>query len=259
MAEIGRWNGHVFEVSPKLIRGFTGLTIKGASNTEDKESGDQGYVSRKHGKPMEVSLTVALNAMTGCDVRTEAMKFVDEARAGRRDYFYIGNKKLVTCQLMLTDASVKNVRITNGGKWVLAEVSLTMKQCSKNDGSSASSSGGGSSGGGSSGGGSSGGGNKSPKKKSVKQESLVSKIKNGIKNTVNKVKTGVKNVVNALTGKKTSSNPITNAVKSAQSAIKKITTAAKKATTSKKTTTTKKTTKSGGGGGSKARRTAMKY
>lgn len=249
MAEMGRWNGHVFEVSPKLIRGFTGLTIKGASNTEDKESGGQGYVSRKHGKPMEVSLSVALNAMTGCDVRTEAMKFVEEARAGKKDYFYVGNKKLVTCQLMLTDASVKDVAITNGGKWVRAEVSLTMKQCSKNDGSSASSSGGGSSGGGSS-----GGSKKSSKKKSVKQESLVSKIKNGIKNTVNKVKSGVKNVVNALTGKKTSSNPLTNAIKSAQSAIKKITTAAKKATTTKKTTT-----KSGGGGGSKAKRTAMKY
>lgn len=249
MAEMGRWNGHVFEVSPKLIRGFTGLTIKGASNTEDKESGGQGYVSRKHGKPMEVSLSVALNAMTGCDVRTEAMKFVEEARAGKKDYFYVGNKKLVTCQLMLTDASVKDVAITNGGKWVRAEVSLTMKQCSKNDGSSASSSGGGSSGGGSS-----GGSKKSSKKKSVKQESLVSKIKNGIKNTVNKVKSGVKNVVNALTGKKTSSSPLTNAIKSAQSAIKKITTAAKKATTTKKTTT-----KSGGGGGSKAKRTAMKY
>lgn len=206
-------------------------------------------MSRKHGKPMEVSLSVALNAMTGCDVRTEAMKFVEEARAGKKDYFYVGNKKLVTCQLMLTDASVKDVAITNGGKWVRAEVSLTMKQCSKNDGSSASSSGGGSSGGGSS-----GGSKKSSKKKSVKQESLVSKIKNGIKNTVNKVKSGVKNVVNALTGKKTSSNPLTNAIKSAQSAIKKITTAAKKATTTKKTTT-----KSGGGGGSKAKRTAMKY
>lgn len=257
MAEMGRWNGHVFEVSPKLIRGFTGLTIKGASNTEDKESGGQGYVSRKHGKPMEVSLSVALNAMTGCDVRTEAMKFVEEARAGKKDYFYVGNKKLVTCQLMLTDASVKDVAITNGGKWVRAEVSLTMKQCSKNDGSSASS-GGGSSGGGSSGGGS-GGSKKSSKKKSVKQESLVSKIKNGIKNTVNKVKSGVKNVVNALTGKKTSSNPLTNAIKSAQSAIKKITTAAKKATTTKKTTPAKKTTKSGGGGGGKAKRTAVKY
>lgn len=47
MAEIGSWNGHSFTVSPTLIRGFTGLTIKGSSETEDKTSNSQKYVSRK--------------------------------------------------------------------------------------------------------------------------------------------------------------------------------------------------------------------
>lgn len=37
MAEIASWNGHSFTVSPKLIRGFTGLTIKGSSETEDQD------------------------------------------------------------------------------------------------------------------------------------------------------------------------------------------------------------------------------
>lgn len=51
MAEIASWNGHSFTVSPKLIRGFTGLTIKGSSETEDKTSDGQKYVSRKTAIP----------------------------------------------------------------------------------------------------------------------------------------------------------------------------------------------------------------
>ena len=51
MPEVGKWNSHTFVVSPNVIRSFTGLTIKGSSETEDKESGNQKYVSRKNGKP----------------------------------------------------------------------------------------------------------------------------------------------------------------------------------------------------------------
>lgn len=134
MAEIGRWGGHSFQVSSNLIRGFTGLTIKGSSETEDKEKSGEKYVSRKSGKPIEISLTVVLNAMTGCDVRTEALQFVSEAEAGIKDYFYVGSKKLATCQLMLTDASVNDISIAGNGKWTSAKVQLTLKKCTKNDG-----------------------------------------------------------------------------------------------------------------------------
>lgn len=163
MAEIGRWNKHIFQVSSNLIRGFTGLTIKGSSETEDKESGGEKYVSRKSGKPTEISITVGLNAMTGCDVRTEALKFVSEAEAGAKDYFYVGSKKLVTCKLMLTEASVKDTAISGNGTWTSAKVQLTFKKCTKNDGTLGQSSGGGgsSSGSGGSSSGSSGGSSKS--------------------------------------------------------------------------------------------------
>lgn len=96
MAEIASWNGHSFTVSPKLIRGFTGLTIKGSSETEDKTSGGQKYVSCKNSNPSEITLTAELNALTGCDVKNEALKFVDEARSGAKNYFYMGGKKLIT-------------------------------------------------------------------------------------------------------------------------------------------------------------------
>ena len=92
MAEIASWNGHSFSVSPKLIRSFTGLTIKGSSETEDKTSDGQKYVSRKNSNPSEISLTAELNAFTGCNVQNEALKFVEEAQAGATNYLYMGGK-----------------------------------------------------------------------------------------------------------------------------------------------------------------------
>ena len=243
MAEIGRWNGHKFEVSSSLIRSFTGLQIKGSSETEDKEDGSQKYVSRKKGKPVEVSFTIHLNARLGCNVRSEALKFVSEARAGKKDYFYVGNKKLVTCQLMLTDATVKEIGLINKGTWTQADVQVTMKQCSKNDGAS----GGGSSSGGGGGGGSSSGGSKkvAVKKTSTtttKNTNVVQKIADGIKNVATKVVNGVKKAVttvkNVLTGKTSVASAVTSAVKAGVSAVKKVVTAAKAVSTVKKATTT---------------------
>ena len=140
MAEIASWNGHSFTVSPKLIRGFSGLTIKGSSETEDKTSDGQKYVSRKNSNPSEITLTAELNALTGCDVKNEALKFVDEARSGAKNYFYMGGKKLITCQLMLTEASVSETTIAPNGTWISCKVKLTMKQCAKYDGTGSSSS-----------------------------------------------------------------------------------------------------------------------
>lgn len=132
--ETARWNNHTFTVSPQVIRGFTGLSVKGSSETEDMESGDQYHIARKAGKPAEVSLTALLNAATGCKVREEAMAFVTDARAGAANYFYVGGKKLMTCQLMLIDASVDEVQINPRGIWTSAQVKLTLKQCGGNAG-----------------------------------------------------------------------------------------------------------------------------
>ena len=136
MAEIGKWNRHTFIVSPTLIRSFNGLTLKGSSETGEKTSGSQKYVTRKSGAPLEVSLTVQLNAATGCDVRNEAKQFIADARSGAKDYFYIGGTKLLACKLMLTEASVTETENAPGGKWVSCSVKLTMKQASKSSGSS---------------------------------------------------------------------------------------------------------------------------
>ena len=134
MAEIGRWSSYRFEVSPNVVRGFSGLTMKGSCETEDKTESNQKYVARKNGKPSEVSMTVHLDARLGCDVRGEALALVECASSGERDYFYIGNRKLMSCRLMLTDASVSEVTVAPDATWITAKVQLTMKQSSKGDG-----------------------------------------------------------------------------------------------------------------------------
>ena len=132
--EIGRWNGHKFIVSPKQIYSFKDLTVKGSCELQSKTDSEQGYVSRKGGNPLEVTLTVLLNAYVGGDVRNEAYKFCEEAYYGKRDYLYVGNKKLTETLLMLTNADVTDIQIAADGKtWVDCKVKLTMKQCKSTD------------------------------------------------------------------------------------------------------------------------------
>lgn len=226
MPEVGKWNSHTFVVSPNVIRSFTGLTIKGSSETEDKETGGQKYVSRKSGKPAEISLTVLLSALTGNDVRNEALAFVDEARRGSQGYFYVGGKKLVTCQLMLTDASISETQIASNGVWVGCKVQLTFKQSGKYDGES----GGSSSGGGSSSRSSGGSKKTSVKKKTTTSSGILSAVKGAVTGAISAAKKAI-SAVGAIAG-----------ISKAVSTIKRITNNAKKQskTTKKKTTPAKK-------------------
>lgn len=143
MGEIGRWNRHRFVVSSEVIRSFDNLNITASSETEDKESDKQKYVSYKNAKPTQITIDVRLSAQLGCDVRTEAMGMVEDASKGVSDYFYVGKEKLVSCQLMLTDTNVTEVGVTYDGTWSQATVKMTFKQSTKADGSLASSMGGG--------------------------------------------------------------------------------------------------------------------
>lgn len=224
--EIGRWGGHKFVISANKIESFKGLQIKGSSELKDKKNTSQGTVARKGANPKEVSFTVVLNAYTGSDVRDKALKLVNQASDGKTDYFYVGNKKLVSCKLMLTDAAVKEPSISQSGKWTSAEVSVTMKQCNKGGGSSSSSKSSSNSSGSSSGGaGSSGGGSQ---KISVRSTSPTTTTKT---NTLQKIVNGVKTAV----GKVASANKsAVTKVPSANATIRKITTLAKSNTAAKK-------------------------
>ena len=137
MAVMGKWNGHVFEVSANVMRGFKDLTVKQSAETDDKNKSNQYFVKFKKAKGVEVSLTVLLTAALGCDVRSEVDGFISDARKGASAYFYVGKGKLRPCQLMLTDVSVKDVKMPGGknagNRWTAASVQLTLKQASIDD------------------------------------------------------------------------------------------------------------------------------
>lgn len=225
MGNIASWNNHNFTVSPSLIRGFTGLTITSGSETEEKTSNSQNYAYRKNGAPSEVALTVELNALTGCDVKKEALAFISEAHAGAQSYFYIGGKKLLTCQLMLTEAQVSEVSLSANGGWIGCKVALTMLQCSKMDGSTGSTSSASSSG---------------SKKTSVKTSGFITGIVEGAKAVADTVK-GVLTAASASLATKTTSSPLANvaAMSAAVAKSKEAITAGKAASST--STTTKKT------------------
>lgn len=234
MAEIASWNGHSFTVSPKLIRGFTGLTIKGSSETEDKTSDGQKYVSRKNSNPSEITLTAELNALTGCDVKNEALKFVEEARAGAKNYFYMGGKKLITCQLMLTEASVSETTIAPNGTWISCKVKLTMKQCAKYDGSSSSSSSSSSSGSSSSSSGS--------KKTSTKKTSTTTTKKTTTAAVVGAVAGAVAAVAKTATTVVKAVSAASKTVSALKTAVAAVNNAKKTSSTTKKTSVVSKVT-----------------
>ncbi len=131
--QIGSWGNHTFEVNPVLIRSFTGLTIRGGAEVDEKTSNNQKYVRRKAGNAHELTVTVILSAYMGCDVRAEAMSFVEDARNCEEGYFYIAGKKLLPEPLMLTEAQVSEVELSPTGEMVHAQVQLTMQQSDKGD------------------------------------------------------------------------------------------------------------------------------
>lgn len=222
---IGNWNGYTFEVSPKLIRGFNGLSIKGSCETKDKTKSKQKYVKRKAAQPAEISLTVQLNALTGVtNVRTEGLNLVADSKKGASAYFYIGDSKLVPCKVMLVSATVENVEMA-GTTWISCDVKLTMKQSGK-DGSSG------------------GGKGKKSKKKSAKKSSG----KKGSGGGTNKSTAwdAAKKAAKAVaSGVVKSAKAISKAAKSVWTGFKTAITKAVVKTTAKKTTNFKKSPTTG--------------
>lgn len=140
---IGKWGGHVFTVSPSLIRGFTDLKIKGSCETNEKNKSKQKYYVKKYGNAREVSMTIGLNAYLGIsDVQSEAMTFIEEATDGKSDYFYLGERKLFTSEMCLVSAEIAEIVHFpgKGNVWVSCKINVSFKQGGKNEGGSSSSS-----------------------------------------------------------------------------------------------------------------------
>ena len=107
---------------------FEKLKISAGCETESQESGGQGFVTRKKGSPMEVTLTAILHSGLGVDVQKKAMELFDMAKDGKADYFYLGTEKLWPYKLLLKSAASEEITLSPGGKWVQARISLGLSQ-----------------------------------------------------------------------------------------------------------------------------------
>lgn len=163
MALLAEWNGHRFEVTPYAVRGFGDMEISGSCKTTDtskkftinvpnlnKKTGERQYDKKGNlktkkenhtnafkkysaGQAIEISFSAYLHTQLGCDVRNEAMDFINDAERGAKAYLYVDGHKIVTCEMMLTKASVTDVKIAANGWWLSATVKLTMVQASTFD------------------------------------------------------------------------------------------------------------------------------
>lgn len=143
------WGNHRFFATPGHVRSYKSLQIATTCNTEDEENGGTKYVKKKNDGGYEMKFTAILDKRLGeTDVRSAAMALAEDARTGAKSYVYNNGSKLFTPQMMGTGATVKNIVTAPNGTWISAEVDMTLKQCSKGDGSTGSSSGSGGGGGG---------------------------------------------------------------------------------------------------------------
>ena len=143
------WGDNRFFVTANHVRSYKSLQITTSCATEDEENGGDKYVKKKNNGGYEVKFTAILDKRLGeSDVRKVALHLAEVARTGAKNYIYCSGSKLFTPQMMGTGASIKNIVIAPDGTWISCEVDLTLKQCSKGDGSTSPSSGGGGGGGG---------------------------------------------------------------------------------------------------------------
>ena len=141
MATIGKWNGHKFIVNHHEVKSFTNLTVTASCETEDKKADSEKYVARKNAKPIEVGLTVVMDARIadyGGNVQSEALALCDDVYEGKEEYLYMGKSKMFVSKMMGVSAKVSNIQVGTNGEWVHAEIALTLKQSQKKDGTTIS-------------------------------------------------------------------------------------------------------------------------
>ncbi|MBQ8708524.1 MAG: hypothetical protein IJ523_10595 [Succinivibrionaceae bacterium] len=132
--DIIKWSDIAFYAKPTSVRGVRDINISVSSETEDSTVENEKFVKRKNANGYQVTMKAILNAFMGEKVQATAIKLTEAARAGKTGYLYCAGAKLFPNNFMLTNASISNIQLAPNGTWTHCEVSLTLKQCSKYDG-----------------------------------------------------------------------------------------------------------------------------
>ena len=138
--DIVTWSGAggvSFFVKPNVIQGIKELTVKASVNGEDKENNGDKYTTKKTNGAVQITLKADLNGFLGVNVKSMALKIIDAARTGETGYFYSYGKKLFSSQFMMAEAEAGDIQINSLGDWISCVITMTLKQSSKADGSTA--------------------------------------------------------------------------------------------------------------------------
>lgn len=129
------WGDYSFFIKPTAIRSYRDLSIQSSCSTEEEENGDDGYLKKKRSGAFTISLTAILDKRLGeDDVKAYAMRLAESARSGASAWIYNNGSKLAVGIMMGTSANINNIVAAPNGMWISSEVQLTLKQCTKLDG-----------------------------------------------------------------------------------------------------------------------------
>lgn len=128
MAVIAQFGELKFEISSSTALLFEKLKLSAECETEEQTNNSQQYVSAKNGKPVQVSLSIILNAALGIDVKVRATEILNAAQRSTQGYFYAGGAKVFPFKLMMTKADTEEITIDPSGRWVSTKINVTLKQ-----------------------------------------------------------------------------------------------------------------------------------
>jgi hypothetical protein len=129
------WGDYSFFIKPTAIRSYRDLSIQSSCSTEEEENGDDGYLKKKRSGAFIISLTAILDKRLGeDDVKAYAMRLAESARSGASAWIYNNGSKMAVGIMMGTSANINNIVAAPNGMWISSEVQLTLKQCTKLDG-----------------------------------------------------------------------------------------------------------------------------
>lgn len=129
MSTIARWGDIKFQVTKKEAVLFENLKFSAGTETENKVTNGQQYVTRKNGKAAEMSLTIYFSAAMGINVKGEVKRLMAAAQQSKQAYFYLKGAKLFGFKLMLVNADTEETIIAPSGRMISAKVNVSFKQC----------------------------------------------------------------------------------------------------------------------------------
>lgn len=130
-----------FMVDAAHIRGATNLKLTAGCETEDVTENNEKFVKFKASNAREFTMRAILDRRLNEDVEETLKEMTQAAENGETGYLLIAGRKLLECQMMLTAASMTACEIAPNGQMVNCNIDLTLKQCSRADGSGGTGSG----------------------------------------------------------------------------------------------------------------------